>query len=434
MQRIVGLILPGAEVAVFGSAANGLGVRSGNDIDLTILAPVLWALPHGDPAPRASAGEAVEVRMEAVGAGVAVSVRARNGAGAGAADAPGGDDERLRWPAEEFARAVHLAGHLLAGHVRVGDVGAASGPAPAVSPQEAAALGGIGKGGRSPRTEGHARLLAALLERLSRCGEMQVVLELITARIPVLKLRHVPTGVTIDLTVNNYLALSNTRLLHQYTSIDPRARHLCLIVKHWAKRRAVNEPFRGTLSSYAYVIMCIHLLQTRRPPVLPCLQDGDHEPVMVDGWDVWHKPACEALAAFDPSRNTQSLSSLLFDFFKYWHVEHDYWNDVATIRVPGGSLTKEAKRWDRRVGVDNHRLCVEDPFQLDHNLARVVDKSSLRAIQREIRSALAVLCDLEDPLPKLFEEFALMRGPMHHNNHSHNHNHNQNRNGQRWQS
>ena len=72
-------------------------------------------------------------------------------------------------------------------------------------------------------------------------------------------------------------------------------------------------------------------------------------------------------------------------------MEHDYWNDVATIRVPGGSLTKEAKRWDRRVGVDNHRLCVEDPFQLDHNLARVVDKSSLRAIQREIRSALAVL-------------------------------------------
>ena len=93
-------------------------------------------------------------------------------------------------------------------------------------------------------------------------------------------------------------------------------------VKHWAKRRAVNDPYRcvaffflfsplrgeyfrgeknmkkkahffplpsfpsrpfslakkkkknsGTLSSYAYVLMCVHLLQTRRPhPALPVLQ------------------------------------------------------------------------------------------------------------------------------------------------------------------
>ncbi len=34
----------------------------------------------------------------------------------------------------------------------------------------------------------------------------------------------------------------------------------------------VNDSYRGTLSSYCYVLMCIHLLQQREPPILPCLQ------------------------------------------------------------------------------------------------------------------------------------------------------------------
>ena len=33
----------------------------------------------------------------------------------------------------------------------------------------------------------------------------------------------------------------------------------------------MNDSYRGTLSSYCYVLMCIHLLQQRQPPILPCL-------------------------------------------------------------------------------------------------------------------------------------------------------------------
>ncbi len=34
----------------------------------------------------------------------------------------------------------------------------------------------------------------------------------------------------------------------------------------------VNDPYHGTLSSYCYVLMCVHALQRRDPPVLPVLQ------------------------------------------------------------------------------------------------------------------------------------------------------------------
>jgi len=75
--------------------------------------------------------------------------------------------------------------------------------------------------------------------------------------------------------VNNILAIVNTKLLKDYGAIDERLLQLVFVVKLWAKRRQVNDSYRGTLSSYCYVLMCIHLLQQRSPPILPCLQAMD---------------------------------------------------------------------------------------------------------------------------------------------------------------
>jgi DNA polymerase sigma len=47
------------------------------------------------------------------------------------------------------------------------------------------------------------------------------------------------------------LAVVNSKLLHDYSQVDPRLRQLAFLVKHWAKQRQVNETYRGTLSSYA---------------------------------------------------------------------------------------------------------------------------------------------------------------------------------------
>jgi|LauGreDrversion2_5_1035112.scaffolds.fasta_scaffold197170_1 DNA polymerase sigma len=62
------------------------------------------------------------------------------------------------------------------------------------------------------------------------------------------------------------LALVNTKLLRDYASLDPRLRQLVFLVKKWAKVRGVNDSYRGTLSSYAYVLLCINHLQVRDVP------------------------------------------------------------------------------------------------------------------------------------------------------------------------
>jgi len=53
----------------------------------------------------------------------------------------------------------------------------------------------------------------------------------------------------VDVTLNNRLAIANTRLLSDYGRIDGRLGQLVFVVKHWAKQRQINDAYRGTLSS-----------------------------------------------------------------------------------------------------------------------------------------------------------------------------------------
>lgn len=48
--------------------------------------------------------------------------------------------------------------------------------------------------------------------------------------------------------MNNHLAVANTALLRDYAAIDPRLRQLVMLIKHWAKRRRVNNAYMGECS------------------------------------------------------------------------------------------------------------------------------------------------------------------------------------------
>jgi terminal uridylyltransferase len=93
------------------------------------------------------------------------------------------------------------------------------------------------------------------------------------ARVPIVALKDSITGLKCDICMCNQLAVLNSRLLRCYMQLDPRAKPLAFCVKHWAKRRSVNDPYHGSPSSYAWVLLVIHYLQTTSPPILPVLQD-----------------------------------------------------------------------------------------------------------------------------------------------------------------
>jgi len=168
----------------------------------------------------------------------------------------------------------------------------------------------------------HGRVVWAVARMLTRQGSdgpFSGVLALPRARVPIVKFKHDPSGISCDLGVNNRLAVVNSRLLATYLAADPRARPLVLLVKHWAKCRKINDPYRGTLSSYAYVLLVVHFLQTQRPAVLPCLQ-REAQPgearVLIDGFDCTFADPRQLGFSSQNSANLARLFVLFFPLFR----------------------------------------------------------------------------------------------------------------------
>ncbi|ORZ20004.1 hypothetical protein BCR41DRAFT_369690 [Lobosporangium transversale] len=86
-------------------------------------------------------------------------------------------------------------------------------------------------------------------DRLEKDSEFENILQLKRARVPIVKLNHI-NGIACDIGYQNDLAIWNTRLLRAYCRIDPRLRDIVVVVKTWAKRRKINNPYTGSLSRY----------------------------------------------------------------------------------------------------------------------------------------------------------------------------------------
>ncbi|KAI9508040.1 hypothetical protein F5148DRAFT_1368071 [Russula earlei] len=248
-------------------------------------------------------------------------------------------------------------------------------------------------------------MLGDLLERETKFQ----VKPLPHARIPIVKLSldpslALPHGIACDIGFENRLALENTRLLFCYAMIDPtRVRILVLFLKVWCKRRKINSPYEGTLSSYGYVLLVIYfLVHVKNPPVLPNLQQMppmrpiSHDDTHIGGYNTWFFDDIELLRQRWQSANTDSIGQLLIDFFKYFSRDFSYNTGVASIRA--GLLKKESKGWQNDLDParykdarERNRFCIEDPFETGFNVARCVTREGLYAIRGEFMRASRIL-------------------------------------------
>ncbi|EQC38981.1 hypothetical protein SDRG_03934 [Saprolegnia diclina VS20] len=203
------------------------------------------------------------------------------------------------------------------------------------------------------------QILASVAGLLAHPGDLQLEQFIYSARVPLLKFWDTRRKIAIDVTVGNPLALENTRLLRQYGQVDARVRPLVFAVKHWAKQRGINDASNGSLSSYAWIMLVIFYLQTRSTPILPCL------PTEASSSLVAACPTPEAM----PSRcGHDSVGALLAGFFHFYAWDFDYKSTVVSIRT-GAGLPKMGK-WG--LGLGTWRFSIEDPFDLGHDVGRVI--------------------------------------------------------------
>ncbi|CCU82969.1 poly(A) polymerase Cid1-like protein [Blumeria hordei DH14] len=267
-------------------------------------------------------------------------------------------------------------------------------------------------------------------------------------------------GIQCDINFSAELAIHNTHLLRCYASCDPRVKKLVLFIKHWAKVRGINVPYKGTLSSYGYALMVLHyLVNVTMPFVCPNLQ-AIHSDLpdyslpsylisvdFIDGRDVrfWrNETQIKKLALQNQlNNNKQSAAELVRGFFEYYAYGgmnsggqgrgFDWAKDVISLRTMGGLLKKQQKDWRNattiiesrttaaiaenidksNTGEDNafksfpsiqikplegtrevrnrYLLAIEDPFELDHNVARTVTHQGVQLIRDEFRRAWGIL-------------------------------------------
>ncbi|KAL7985082.1 hypothetical protein Chor_003652 [Crotalus horridus] len=171
-------------------------------------------------------------------------------------------------------------------------------------------------------------------------------------------------------------AQHNTRMLATYAAIDPRVQYLGYTMKVFAKRCDIGDASRGSLSSYAYILMVLYFLQQREPPVIPVLQeifDGQQIPQrMVDGWNAFFFDDTEELKKRLPSlgKNTESLGELWLGLLRFYTEEFDFKEYVISIRQKK-LLTTFEKQWTSKC------IAIEDPFDLNHNLGAGVSRKIL---------------------------------------------------------
>ncbi|TVY93358.1 Terminal uridylyltransferase [Lachnellula willkommii] len=271
-------------------------------------------------------------------------------------------------------------------------------------------------------------------------------------------------GIQCDINFSAHLAIHNTLLLRCYSHCDPRVKLVILFIKHWAKVRGINTPYRGSLSSYGYVLMVLHyLVNVASPGVCPNLQIDRKDPpsylppaeiearTTCNGCDVrfWRNEAeIKDLASKKMlNHNHDSVGVLLRGFFEYYaqpgqmstvnHRGFDWGREVLSLRTKGGIVTKQEKGWvgakttfettkvapptptakaqdasegaapgaevpdaktPRPKAVEEtkeirHRylFAIEDPFELDHNVARTVTHNGIVSIRDEFRRALRII-------------------------------------------
>lgn len=87
--------------------------------------------------------------------------------------------------------------------------------------------------------------------------------ELIQAKVPILKFSDSNRYLEVDLNCNNSVGIRNTHLLRCYGNMDWRVRPLVVLVKLWARQHHINDAKNMTISSYSLSLMVIHFLQCK---------------------------------------------------------------------------------------------------------------------------------------------------------------------------
>ena len=93
---------------------------------------------------------------------------------------------------------------------------------------------------------------------MSSVPQCSRLVPIISARVPILKFIHRPTGIHCDISFKNRMSVQNTAFIRHCTEVDSRVRPLMLAVRYFAKHYSLAGGGGGMkMSSYALTMIII---------------------------------------------------------------------------------------------------------------------------------------------------------------------------------
>jgi DNA polymerase sigma len=174
---------------------------------------------------------------------------------------------------------------------------------------------------------------------------------ILKTKVPLVKFATRLGNIEVDVSINAGDGQTNSEVVRALCARFPESKVLIPIVKYFLGQREMNEPFRGTLGSFATTLLVLSFLQLH-----PIYTTHTHQ------------------------RAQYGLGRLLMEFFRYYALSFNY-HRVGLSLAQGGSCFMRASSGGDSGPRGPAQVLVEDPGNSTNNVA-----SSLRMFQN-VRTA-----------------------------------------------
>ncbi|PVU99400.1 hypothetical protein BB559_000751 [Furculomyces boomerangus] len=269
----------------------------------------------------------------------------------------------------------------------------------------------------------------------------------ISATVPLIKLTlytEEDRELLVDISFENTFGIVKNLMVNAYIHSDPRVRPLLIAVREWAANRDIVDG-SFLVNSYSYMMLILAFLcesgvllpfKNMIDILIPLYLDEatKREPDSIDemlesemknmnlnkddssktrfkakaellkkevGYSLWmshkknEKNVLKNLYIRWKTSNNKSISELLIEFFRYYGFEHDYENNIISVREGTTKLKRniEADQIKKSAGwINNSRLLtIEDPLEIEKDCGRNLAVGKLEGIRSEMRRSYFIL-------------------------------------------
>jgi len=186
-------------------------------------------------------------------------------------------------------------------------------------------------------------------------------------------------SVPLDFYVQSVTPQRYSSLLDVCKSIEPRAAELALLVKRWAKDRAICMSSKGHLPVYGWALLSIYYLQNGvRKPLLPLLT-GLETPMD-------SKQVAERLASalrVPGSGDEASIGDIFKGFFRFFAEDFDWCRPRISVQCAPVATSGTSSSISATVPA----FLVQDPFDEASNVATCLSAEGLVRLREELQRA-----------------------------------------------